>query len=189
MSTVHTRRGCQIDIQGPQLCAKPHHFCKLDVATSRMAFLDLFVLQVATSNSNNWGRSVVQNCTANTDKIKLDIFQNFVAFSEYMNFKEHKIIMANARKVLSRRRKYVAQAWHCYSGFGQTSRLPKVISCLLHLSCSWHQTTNLAFPNYFHEFLSVWENKHFIGPKLRKVHGKQNWLLSGLMSRTRYLIN
>ena len=52
-------------MQGPQLCAKPRHFCKLDVATSRMTFLDLNLhfLQVATSNSNNWGRSVVQNCT------------------------------------------------------------------------------------------------------------------------------
>ena len=48
-------RGCQIDMQGLQLCAKPRHFCKLDVATSRMAFLDLnlHVLQLATSNSNN----------------------------------------------------------------------------------------------------------------------------------------
>ena len=95
----------------------------------------------------------------------------------HQKLKEHKIIMANAWKVLSRRRKYLAQTWHCHSSFGQTSRLPKVISCLLHLSCSWHQTTNLAFPNYFHEFFSVWENKHFIGPKLRKIHGKQNWLL------------
>ena len=45
-------RGCQIGMQGPQLCAKPRHFCKLDVATSRMAFLDinLRVLQVVTSN-------------------------------------------------------------------------------------------------------------------------------------------
>jgi hypothetical protein len=34
-------RGCQIGMQGSQLCAKPRHFCKLDVATSRMAFLDL----------------------------------------------------------------------------------------------------------------------------------------------------
>ena len=44
------------------------HFCKLDVATSRMAFLDLnlHVLQHATSNSNNWGRSEVQNCTSDT---------------------------------------------------------------------------------------------------------------------------
>ena len=49
----------------------------------------------------------------------------------HQKLKEHKIIMANARKVLSRRRKYVAQAWHCHSSFGQTSRLPKVISCLL----------------------------------------------------------
>ena len=48
-------RGCQIGMQGPQLWAKPHHCCKLDMATSRMAFLDLklHVLQVATSNSNN----------------------------------------------------------------------------------------------------------------------------------------
>ena len=47
-------RGCQIGMQGPQLCAEPRHFCKSDVATSRMAFLDLnlHVLQLATSNSN-----------------------------------------------------------------------------------------------------------------------------------------
>ena len=58
-------RGCQIGMQGPQLCAKTHHFCKLDVATSRMAVLDLnlHVLQVATSNSKN---SVVQNYTSDT---------------------------------------------------------------------------------------------------------------------------
>ena len=61
-------RGCQIGMQGPQLCAEPRHFCTLDVATSRMAFFDLnlHVLQVATSNSKNWGRSVVQNCTSDT---------------------------------------------------------------------------------------------------------------------------
>ena len=61
-------RGCQIGMQGPQLCAKPRHFCKLGVVTFRMAFLDLnlHVLQLATSNSNNWGRSVVQNCTSGT---------------------------------------------------------------------------------------------------------------------------
>ena len=48
-------RGCQIGMQGPQLCTKPRHFCKLDLATSRMAFLDLnlHILQLATSNSNN----------------------------------------------------------------------------------------------------------------------------------------
>ena len=48
-------RGCQIGMQGPQLCTKPRHFCKLDVVTSRMAFLDLdlHVLQVATSNLSN----------------------------------------------------------------------------------------------------------------------------------------
>ena len=48
-------RGCQIGMQGPQLCAEPRHFCKLDVATSRIAFLDLnlHVLQVAPSNSKN----------------------------------------------------------------------------------------------------------------------------------------
>ena len=48
-------RGCQIGMQGPQLCAKPRHFCKLDMATSRMAFLDLNLhgLKLATSNSNN----------------------------------------------------------------------------------------------------------------------------------------
>ena len=51
-------RGCQIGMQGPQLCAKPRHCCKLDLAISRMAFLDLnlYFLRVATSNSNNWGR-------------------------------------------------------------------------------------------------------------------------------------
>ena len=61
-------RGCQIGMQGHQICAKPCHFCKLDVATSRMAFLDLnlHVLQLATSNSNNWECSVVQNCTSDT---------------------------------------------------------------------------------------------------------------------------
>ena len=34
-------RGCQIGMKGTQLCEKPRHFCKLDVTTSRMAFLDL----------------------------------------------------------------------------------------------------------------------------------------------------
>ena len=48
-------RECQICMQIPQLCAKPRHFCKINVATSRMAFLNLnlHVLQVAASNSNN----------------------------------------------------------------------------------------------------------------------------------------
>ena len=48
-------RWCQIGMQGPQLCAKPRHLCKLEVATSRMAFLDLnlHVLEVAASNSHN----------------------------------------------------------------------------------------------------------------------------------------
>ena len=47
-------RGCQIGMQGPQLFAEPRHFCKLDVATSRIACLDLNlnVLQVATSSNN-----------------------------------------------------------------------------------------------------------------------------------------
>ena len=46
-------RGCQIGMQGLKLIAEPPHFCKLDVATSRIAFLDLNlnVRQVATSNS------------------------------------------------------------------------------------------------------------------------------------------
>ena len=59
-------RECQIGMQGPQLCAGPRHFCKLDVPSSRIAFLDLklLVLQLGTSNSNNWGRPVVQNCTS-----------------------------------------------------------------------------------------------------------------------------
>ena len=34
-------RGCQNGMQGPQLFAKPCHFWKLNMATSRMAFLDL----------------------------------------------------------------------------------------------------------------------------------------------------
>ena len=34
-------RVCQIGMQGPQLCSKPRHFCKLYVATSRMAILEL----------------------------------------------------------------------------------------------------------------------------------------------------
>jgi len=48
-------RGCQIGLQGPQLFAEPRLFCKLNVAFSRIAILDLNlnVLQVATSNSNN----------------------------------------------------------------------------------------------------------------------------------------
>ena len=52
-------------MQGPQLCTKPRHFCKLDVAISRMAFLDLnlHVLQVTTSNSN---KITVQNCASDT---------------------------------------------------------------------------------------------------------------------------
>ena len=51
-SSIVQFRGCQIGMQGPQLCAKPGHFCKLDMATSKLAFLDLnlHVLQVATSN-------------------------------------------------------------------------------------------------------------------------------------------
>ena len=55
-------------MQGPQLCAEPRCFLKLDVATSRMAFLDLNlqVLQNAISNSSNLGRTVVQNCTSDT---------------------------------------------------------------------------------------------------------------------------
>ena len=35
-------RECQIGMQGPQLFPEPGHFCKLDVATSRIAFLDHF---------------------------------------------------------------------------------------------------------------------------------------------------
>ena len=34
-------RGRQIAMQGPQLCAGPCHFCKLDLPSSRLAFLDL----------------------------------------------------------------------------------------------------------------------------------------------------
>ena len=46
---------CQIGMQGPQLYAKPRHFCKSDVATSIMAIVELNLhgLQVDTSNSNN----------------------------------------------------------------------------------------------------------------------------------------
>ena len=48
------------------------------------------------------------------------------------------------------------------------------------MSCSWHQTPNLVFPNFFHEFFSAWavekENKHFIGPK--QVF---SWCYYGLM--------
>ena len=61
---------CQIGTKGPKLCAKLRHFCKLDVATTRMAFLDLnlHALQLDNSISNNcnWGYSVVQNCTSDT---------------------------------------------------------------------------------------------------------------------------
>ena len=48
-----------------------------------------------------------------------------------------------------------------------------------------HQTTNLACPNYFHDFFSFGAvetiNQLFIGPKLRSIReknwGKQYWLL------------
>ena len=48
-------RGCQIGMRGPQLCAGPLQFCKLDVPSSRIAFLGLklLVLQLGTKNSNN----------------------------------------------------------------------------------------------------------------------------------------
>ena len=48
-------RRCQINMQGPQLFAKPRQFFKLDVATSRMAFLDinLHILQLESSNSHD----------------------------------------------------------------------------------------------------------------------------------------
>ena len=131
----------------------------------------------------------------NTDKIKLDIFQNFVAFSEYMNFKEHKIIMANARKVLSRRRKYLAQAWHCHSGFGQTSRLPKVlnfifITYILFVTSNHQSCFSQLFPRIFLSFRkqkfhwSKTDKNYFLTKqvcclfqllKLTKIHGKQNW--------------
>ena len=42
-------RGCQIGMQGPELCAEPRHFCKLDVATSRIAILDLNLSTCSTS--------------------------------------------------------------------------------------------------------------------------------------------
>ena len=32
---------CQIGMQGPHLCAKPCHFCNLEGASSKKAFLDL----------------------------------------------------------------------------------------------------------------------------------------------------
>ena len=64
-------RGCQIGVQGPHLWAKPRHFCNLDLTTSQQNFLDLrlHVLQLASSNSQNWGRFVVQNCTSDTPSI------------------------------------------------------------------------------------------------------------------------
>ena len=68
---ICTIRGCQIGIQRPQFCEKPRHFWKLDMATSRMAFLDLNLhcLQLAPSNSNKRDRSVIQNCTSDTPYI------------------------------------------------------------------------------------------------------------------------
>ena len=49
-SSIVQFRGCQFGMQGPQLCAKPGHFCILDMATYILAFLDLnlHVLQVTT---------------------------------------------------------------------------------------------------------------------------------------------
>ena len=48
-------------MQGPNFCAKPFHFCNLDVAKSRKVFLDilkLHVLQLANLDSQNQGRFV-----------------------------------------------------------------------------------------------------------------------------------
>ena len=60
---------CKIGMQGPQLCAKSRHFCKLDVATSRMAILELNLHGLQVDTSNNYGRSVVQTCTFDTHLI------------------------------------------------------------------------------------------------------------------------
>ena len=82
---------------------------------------------------------------------------------------------------------------------------------------SIHQTKNIVFPIFFHEFFSVWpdekENELFIGPKLRKKicygpvkslflfqllklrkfrgknWGKQDSWFGGFMSRTRYVLH
>ena len=45
----------KIGMQGPHLCAKPRLFCNLDVATSKIVFVDLklYVLELASSNFQN----------------------------------------------------------------------------------------------------------------------------------------
>ena len=72
----------QIGMQGPQLCPGPRHFCKSDVPSSILAFLDLklHVLQLGTSNSNNWGRPVVQNCTSDTHSWGLSYSKDVAGF-------------------------------------------------------------------------------------------------------------
>ena len=52
---LYVYRSVKSACKDSQLCAEPRHFCKLDMTPSRMAFLDLnlYVLEVATSNSNN----------------------------------------------------------------------------------------------------------------------------------------
>ena len=63
--------GADFPCRGPafsSLCSfYGQNICSV-VVTSRIAFLylNLHVLKVAISNSNNWGRSVVQNCTSDT---------------------------------------------------------------------------------------------------------------------------
>ena len=58
-------------MQGPQLCAKPRHFCKLDVATSRMAFQTLtyptiYMFYKLPLHIQTIEGALVQNCISDT---------------------------------------------------------------------------------------------------------------------------
>ena len=59
------------------------------------------------------------------------------------------------------------------------------------LSCSWHQSTNLVFPNFFHNFFVSFGPLKILfsfstGHIIEKIGEKQNWWFGCLMSRTRY---
>ena len=89
-------RGCQISMQGPQLCAGPCHFCKLDVPSSRLAFLDLklHVLQhgLRTSNEGINQRNV---------KIWADVADEICFSQPYRKIWEWELIFGRAVKVIS----------------------------------------------------------------------------------------
>ena len=88
-------------MQVPHLFAKPGHFRNLDVATSKKAFLDLqlHVLQLATSNSQNWVRFVVQNCTSDTPLwVCLDFEANEISSNLFLTSKKNETTNSQIHK-------------------------------------------------------------------------------------------